>query len=90
MDYARARWRSQRVFENSISRDALRYINELFKPDICGEDLKWAILRLKRKTQRETRVAKTSWAIEHYQYIQKKEWQKQSQQLHSSVQSLHI
>ena len=32
--------------KNSISRDALGYINELFKPDIWGEDLKLAILTL--------------------------------------------
>ena len=32
--------------KNDKSRDALGYINELFKPEVCGQDLKLAILKL--------------------------------------------
>ena len=35
------------------SRDALGYLNEIFKPDIIGSDLKLAILKLMNKIKKE-------------------------------------
>ena len=35
--------------KTNISRDALGYLNELFKPDIIGDDLKLAVLKLMNK-----------------------------------------
>ena len=39
------------------SRDALGYLNELFKPEVIGDDLKLAILKLMDRIKTKTRIS---------------------------------
>ena len=45
--------------KNNKSRDALGYINEIFKPDVCGDDLKLAVLKLMNKIKEKQEFPKS-------------------------------